>query len=95
MPGLVSDATRVWEVNVYWPMNAQCAVWDVKGKGVDVWECIRPRKYPCLSRPLSHSDLLSRFQTNPPLQHKYVVHPSRVMSLLHSMLMYISVVATK
>ena len=52
MPGLVSDATRAWEVNVYWPMNAQCAVWDVKGTGVDVWECIRPRKPPSPSPAL-------------------------------------------
>lgn len=44
MPGLVADATRIWELNLYWPMHAQCGVWDPKGKGVDVWECIRPRK---------------------------------------------------
>nr|VWO96726.1 Putative type III effector protein [Ganoderma boninense] len=42
MPGLVADATRVWELNLYWPLHAQCGVWDPKGKGVDVWECIRP-----------------------------------------------------
>lgn len=44
MPGLVADATRIWEANLYWPLHAQCGVWDPKGKGVDVWECIRPRK---------------------------------------------------
>ncbi|KAI1788793.1 hypothetical protein LXA43DRAFT_1024014, partial [Ganoderma leucocontextum] len=42
MPGLVADATRIWELNLYWPLHAQCCVWDPKGKGVDVWECIRP-----------------------------------------------------
>ncbi|RDX51007.1 hypothetical protein K466DRAFT_593595 [Polyporus arcularius HHB13444] len=42
MPGLVADATRIWELNLYWPLHAQCGVWDPKGKGVDVWECIRP-----------------------------------------------------
>ncbi|KAI0792444.1 hypothetical protein C8Q75DRAFT_889980 [Abortiporus biennis] len=42
MPGLVSDATRIWELNIHWPMNAQCGVWDARGKGVDIWECIRP-----------------------------------------------------
>ncbi|GBE88769.1 hypothetical protein SCP_1401740 [Sparassis crispa] len=41
MPGLVSDATRIWELNIYWTVNSQCGVWDPKGKGVDVWECIR------------------------------------------------------
>ncbi|KIP12087.1 hypothetical protein PHLGIDRAFT_21175 [Phlebiopsis gigantea 11061_1 CR5-6] len=51
MPGLVSDATRVWDANVYWPMNAQCAVWDVKGKGVDVWECIRPHQSTPQTQP--------------------------------------------
>ena len=43
MPGLVSDATRIWELNVYWLLGSQCGVWDSKTKGVDVWECIRPR----------------------------------------------------
>ncbi|KAK7695826.1 hypothetical protein QCA50_000464 [Cerrena zonata] len=41
MPGLVSDATRIWELNVYWPVGSQCGVWDIKGKKVDVWECLR------------------------------------------------------
>ncbi|KAJ3552657.1 hypothetical protein NM688_g4037 [Phlebia brevispora] len=41
MPGLVSDVTRIWELNIHWPVNAQCAVWDPKLKGVDIWECIR------------------------------------------------------
>ncbi|KAM5530499.1 hypothetical protein V8D89_014642 [Ganoderma adspersum] len=36
MPGLVADATRVWELNLYWPLHAQCGVWDPKGKGVDI-----------------------------------------------------------
>ena len=45
MPGLVSDATRIWELNIQWAVNAQCGVWDPRGKGVDVWECIRAREY--------------------------------------------------
>ena len=45
MPGLISDATRIWETNIYWPLYAQCGIWDPKGKGVDIWECIRPRMY--------------------------------------------------
>ena len=46
MPGLVSDATRIWELNIYWPVGSQCGVWDPKSRGVDIWECIRPRKPP-------------------------------------------------
>ncbi|PSS32046.1 hypothetical protein PHLCEN_2v2191 [Hermanssonia centrifuga] len=50
MPGLVSDATRIWVIDVHWAMNAQCGVWDPKGKGVDIWECIRPpTKQPVLA----------------------------------------------
>ncbi len=44
MPGLVSDATRVWELNVHWALGSQCGVWDPKFRGVDIWECIRARK---------------------------------------------------
>ena len=44
MPGLVNDVTRIWEVNLHWPVNAQCGVWNSKQKGVDVWECIRARE---------------------------------------------------
>ena len=45
MPGLVSDATRIWELNIQWALNAQCGVWDPRGKGVDIWECIRAREF--------------------------------------------------
>ena len=45
MPGLVSDATRIWELNVFWPVGSQCGVWDSKTKGVDVWACIRARMF--------------------------------------------------
>ena len=44
MPGLVSDATRIWELNLHWALGAQCGVWDPKGKGVDVFECVRARE---------------------------------------------------
>ena len=45
---IISNATRIWEVGVQWPLYAQCGVWDAKGRGVDIWECIRARKscYP-------------------------------------------------
>lgn len=46
MPGLVSDATRIWELNIYWPSGSQCGVWDPKSRGVDIWECIRARESP-------------------------------------------------
>ncbi|KIP05791.1 hypothetical protein PHLGIDRAFT_73645 [Phlebiopsis gigantea 11061_1 CR5-6] len=42
MPALVSAATRIWELNTYWPVGSQCGVWDAKIRGVDIWECIRP-----------------------------------------------------
>lgn len=44
MPAVVSNATRIWEVNIYWDLYAQCGIWDPKGKGVDIWECVRARK---------------------------------------------------
>ena len=59
MPGLVADATRIWELNLYWPLHAQCGVWDPKGKGVDVWECIRARKSFVLRSALRESYMLS------------------------------------
>lgn len=74
MPGLVSDATRVWEANVYWPMNAQCAVWDVKGKGVDVWECIRPREHAFFSRLVHEAEPCTLVQISLMLKIKYVRH---------------------
>lgn len=45
MPGtVISNATQIWEVGVRWSMYNQCGVWDPKGKGVDIWECIRDRE---------------------------------------------------
>ncbi|KIM91490.1 hypothetical protein PILCRDRAFT_94330 [Piloderma croceum F 1598] len=38
---VISNATRIWELNVSWPLFSQCGVWDIKGRGVDIWECIR------------------------------------------------------
>ena len=73
MPGLVADATRIWELNLYWPLHAQCGVWDPKGKGVDVWECIRPRESSPPHSPLAHIKPLPRvvFQTTPLRVHRY------------------------
>lgn len=45
MPGLVSDVTRIWELNVHWAFGSQCGVWDAKARGVEIWECIRTREY--------------------------------------------------
>ncbi|KAL7285405.1 hypothetical protein ACG7TL_000501 [Trametes sanguinea] len=61
MPGLVADATRIWELNLYWPLHAQCGVWDPKGKGVDVWECIRPHQ----STPGTQVGTLNSARRNP------------------------------
>ncbi|KAH9962975.1 hypothetical protein BC827DRAFT_1129670 [Russula dissimulans] len=41
MPAVVRDATRIWELNIHWELFSQCGVWDPKGRGVDIWECIR------------------------------------------------------
>lgn len=56
MPSAVSNATRIWEVNIHWDLYSQCGIWDQKGKGVDIWECIRARQSqriicPFLSNP--------------------------------------------
>lgn len=46
MPGaVVGNATRIWELNVHWALYSQCGIWDPKGRGVDIWECIRDRKF--------------------------------------------------
>ena len=40
---VIANATRVWELNVHWAMYSQCGVWVSRGRGVDIWECIRDR----------------------------------------------------
>ena len=49
MPAVVSNATRIWELNIHWALFSQCGVWDPKGRGVDIWECIRARESPSSS----------------------------------------------
>ncbi len=45
MPGtVIGNSTRIWELNSYWALYSQCGVWDSRGRGVDIWECIRDRK---------------------------------------------------
>ncbi|KAF5314613.1 hypothetical protein D9611_007246 [Ephemerocybe angulata] len=34
-------APRIWSVGVHWTKHSQSAVSAGKGKGVDVWECVR------------------------------------------------------
>ncbi|KAF8348629.1 hypothetical protein F5887DRAFT_880046 [Amanita rubescens] len=46
MPTAVSNFTRIWEPNVHWKAKSQCGIWDIRGKGVDIWECVRDRKSP-------------------------------------------------
>ncbi|KAI9428338.1 hypothetical protein H4582DRAFT_1866754 [Lactarius indigo] len=41
MPAVVSNATRIWELNIHWDLYSQCGIWDAKGRGVDIYECIR------------------------------------------------------
>lgn len=43
---VIGNSTRIWELNLYWPMYSQCGIWDVRGRGVDVWECIKDREFP-------------------------------------------------
>jgi len=59
----VGNSTRIWELNLRWPLNSQCGVWDAKKPGVDVWQCIRARE----SRlsPLVTPRLTLHLQTNP------------------------------
>jgi hypothetical protein len=45
MPGIVSDATKIWDENQAWACSAQCATWDPSGRRVDVWECVRERAF--------------------------------------------------
>lgn len=42
---VIGNSTRIWELNLQWPLYSQCGVWDVRGRGVDVWECIKDRKF--------------------------------------------------
>jgi hypothetical protein len=51
MPGIVSDATKIWEENQSWAQNAQCATWDPSGRRVEVWECIREHASNKINRP--------------------------------------------
>ncbi|KAJ8083017.1 hypothetical protein PM082_008878 [Marasmius tenuissimus] len=37
----ISNATRIWELSIHWPVYSQCGVWDPRSKGVDIWECVR------------------------------------------------------
>ncbi|KIJ99999.1 hypothetical protein K443DRAFT_101097 [Laccaria amethystina LaAM-08-1] len=38
---VIGHATRIWELNVHWSLYSQCAVWDPRRRGVDIWECVR------------------------------------------------------
>ncbi|KAF9653504.1 hypothetical protein BDM02DRAFT_3182522 [Thelephora ganbajun] len=51
MPAVVSNATRIWEVNIHWDLYAQCGIWDPKGKGVDIWECVRAHHSTLATQP--------------------------------------------
>ncbi|KAG2036788.1 hypothetical protein BDR03DRAFT_865370 [Suillus americanus] len=54
MPGAtpyIGNATRIWEINVHWSLYSQCGIWDPKGRGVDIWECIRAHDSTQLTQP--------------------------------------------
>lgn len=42
---VIKNATTIWDIGQNWPLSSQCGTWDVKGRGVDVWECIQARMY--------------------------------------------------
>ena len=52
---VIGNSTRIWEVYLHWPMYSQCGIWDVRGRGVDVWECIKERESPSAHRFLDLS----------------------------------------
>lgn len=82
MPGLVNDVTRIWEQNIFWPVNAQCGVWDPKLKGVDIWECVRAREYTVRSGsrvPIADFPSFSADHSTPSTQ--VCTTPSRVPEL--------------
>lgn len=56
---VISDATRVWDINVQWTLYSQCGVWNPRGKGVDIWECIRARKLYALRLTPSLADTVA------------------------------------
>jgi len=45
MPAIIGDSTQIWELNVHWQIYSQCGVWDPARRGVDIWECIRDRRF--------------------------------------------------
>jgi len=65
----VGNSTRIWELNLKWPYDSQCGVWDAKKPGVDVWQCIKARE--CRLSPWSPQ------MPNLPLQ----MNPSQVPNL--------------
>jgi hypothetical protein len=78
MPAVVSNATRIWELNIHWDLFSQCGVWDPKGRGVDIWECIRARTSTPVFRPSRppRSPSATTPQTSPRLEHRSVAVPS-------------------
>ncbi|OAX35681.1 hypothetical protein K503DRAFT_773219 [Rhizopogon vinicolor AM-OR11-026] len=54
MPGAtpyIGNATRIWEANVHWSLYSQCGIWDPKGRGVDIFECIRAHDSTQFTQP--------------------------------------------
>jgi hypothetical protein len=68
---VIGNSTRIWELNLQWPLYSQCGVWDVRGRGVDVWECIKDRKFRLfiLSLPTHDAQMNLRRVLNLPTLH--------------------------
>jgi hypothetical protein len=43
MQPTISDTTKAWALNLRWSRGDQCAVWDPKAPGLDIWECVQDR----------------------------------------------------
>ncbi|EGO03774.1 hypothetical protein SERLA73DRAFT_102057 [Serpula lacrymans var. lacrymans S7.3] len=61
---VISNATRIWEINIYWSLYSQCGIWDPKGCGVEIWECIRA--YPSSLNCSQSTTMLIRLLPQPP-----------------------------
>jgi hypothetical protein len=71
---VIENSTRIWDLNIHWPLYSQCAVWDPVMKGVFVYECIRERECPLSSimYPVSYVPMLDEsFPGTQPPNHFY------------------------
>lgn len=63
---VIGNSTRIWELNLHWPLYSQCGVWDVRGRGVDVWECVKDREFRLSLWPFKLLQLISFLDESKP-----------------------------